>query len=55
MDDPFGGWRSSRCGDSIDSYAPRDAQMIGLEIALVGLTIVLFAVFDAFVRACDRL
>jgi hypothetical protein len=29
--------------------------LIGLEVALVGLTIVMFALFDAFVRACDRL
>jgi hypothetical protein len=29
--------------------------VIGLEIALVALTLVLFALFDLFIRACERI
>jgi hypothetical protein len=32
-----------------------EAAVIGLEIGLVVLTLAMFALFDLFVRACERL
>jgi hypothetical protein len=39
----------------MEPYVRSNVAMIGLEVALIALTLVLFATFDLFVRACDRL
>ena len=44
-----------RAGGRITRYAPDVAAMIGLEIALLALTLIMFALFDLFVRACERI
>jgi hypothetical protein len=55
MDRPFGGWRAPVSDATIALYAWGRASVILLEAGLVVLTLVLFALFDVFVRACDRL
>ena len=55
MDGPFGRWRSGHGSVTIRPYAPEGFLVIGLEIALIVLTLALFALFDLYVRACDRI
>jgi hypothetical protein len=40
---------------TIDRYGLRAFHVIGLEVALVVLTVLMFVLFDLFVRACDRI
>jgi hypothetical protein len=37
------------------AYVAGDEAVIGLEIGLLALTLVLFGLFDLFVRGCDRI
>ena len=40
---------------TIGRYVAGDEAVIGLEIGLLALTLVLFVLFDLFVRSCERI